>query len=96
MSHAHGEDPHDDPYASFRSHRAKSSAASNESYLDTSEGVDLDPSEALRPGARVIHPKFGIGRVRTVEGSQHDPAVTVYFEADGVTKKLKASFLRPA
>ncbi len=96
VSHAHGEDPHDDPYASFRSHRAKSSAASNESYLDTSEGVDLDPSEALRPGARVIHPKFGIGRVRTVEGSQHDPAVTVYFEADGVTKKLKASFLRPA
>jgi DNA helicase-2/ATP-dependent DNA helicase PcrA len=67
VSHAHGEDPHDDPYASFRSHRAKSSAASNESYLDTSEGVDLDPSEALRPGARVIHPKFGIGRVRTVD-----------------------------
>jgi len=87
---------HDDPYASFRSQRAKSSAARNESYLDTSEGVDLDPSEALRPGARVMHAKFGIGRVRTVEGVHSDVAVTVYFESSGVTKKLKASFLRPA
>ncbi|MEZ4325357.1 MAG: UvrD-helicase domain-containing protein [Polyangiales bacterium] len=89
---ARGDD--DDPYASFRAARSAQSAESGQSYLDTSD-VDLDPSEALRPGAKVFHPRFGVGRVRAVEGS-HDPAVTVYFEASGATKKLKASFLRPA
>ena len=86
----------DDPYASFRASRAKASQASGESYVDMDDYADLDPSEAFAPGRRVFHAKFGVGRIKSVEGTPHDPAVVVYFEERGITKRLKASFLRPA
>jgi DNA helicase-2/ATP-dependent DNA helicase PcrA len=45
----------------------------------------------LRIGMRVRHPKFGEGRVRSVEGMDEDQKATITFEAMG-TKRLKVRY----
>ncbi len=64
------------------------------SYIDYSEGSDLDDLEGLRRGMQVRHPKFGVGEVREVmDGSP--PRVSVRFPGWG-TRKIIASYLEPA
>ncbi len=68
-----------------------------ESYVDYSEGTDLDDTPelaGLRRGMQVRHPKFGVGEVReVVQGSP--PRVSVRFPGWG-TRKIIASYLEPA
>lgn len=45
----------------------------------------------LRPGMRVRHPKFGDGRVKSVEGRNEDQKVTVIFRKEG-PKRLKVRY----
>ncbi len=45
----------------------------------------------LRIGMRVRHPKFGQGRVRSVEGMDEDQKVTILFETAG-SKRLKTRY----
>ncbi len=72
----------------------KRTRAPNESYLDRSEGSDIDPSSLFRPGMRVRHETFGVGRIRDVV---FGAPVKVRVEFDGVgTKTVVATFLEPA
>jgi DNA helicase II / ATP-dependent DNA helicase PcrA len=71
---------------------AASTRAPGERYIDTSEAND-QLSDGLRPGMRVRHGKFGVGKVTAV--SDGAPArVTVSFE-DG-TRQIVSTFLEPA
>jgi DNA helicase-2/ATP-dependent DNA helicase PcrA len=59
-----------------------------------SHGSDLEGEVfALRKGAQVRHPKFGIGTVLAIAGGS-DPTVTVRFPGTG-PKQIKLSFLSP-
>ena len=44
----------------------------------------------LKIGMRVRHPKFGEGRVRSVEGRDEDQKATILFQSVG-SKRLKVS-----
>lgn len=54
------------------------------------EGVVLSPEGffPLRMGMRVRHPKFGEGRVKSVEGMDEDQKATIIFQSVG-SKRLK-------
>ena len=64
-------------------------AMTSESYVDYSDGADLDTG--LRVGMTVRHATFGVGRVREIGGSV-PPVVTVSFPGHG-TKRIAASYL---
>ena len=85
---------HDDPYAAFKKSRETQSAASGESYVDTSDG-DFAESGQLHRGMRVFHSRYGVGEVRDLD-MRADLFATVWFPEHGVSKKIKASYLRPA
>jgi len=55
-----------------------------------SEGIVLSPEGffPLRMGMRVRHPKFGEGRVKSVEGMDEDQKATIVFQSVG-SKRLK-------
>jgi DNA helicase II / ATP-dependent DNA helicase PcrA len=72
----------------------KPQRAPGESYLDRSEGSDLDPASLFRPGMRVRHETFGFGRIRDVVFGT-PVRVRVEFESAG-TRNVVASFLEPA
>jgi len=57
------------------------------------EGVVLSPEGfyALKAGMRVRHPKFGEGRVRSVEGMNEDQKATILFQTGG-SKRLKVRY----
>jgi DNA helicase-2/ATP-dependent DNA helicase PcrA len=57
------------------------------------EGVVLSPEGffALKAGMRVRHPKFGDGRVRSVEGMDEDQKATILFQTVGA-KRLKVRY----
>ena len=57
------------------------------------EGVVLSPEGffALKAGMRVRHPKFGEGRVRSVEGMDEDQKATIFFQSGG-SKRLKVRY----
>ncbi|MDA3903881.1 MAG: UvrD-helicase domain-containing protein [Desulfuromusa sp.] len=61
------------------------------SYQSPSRESAPDDAGSLRLGARVRHVKFGIGSVRSLEGSGDKQKVTVYFNSVG-TKKLLLKF----
>ncbi|MFP6683770.1 MAG: UvrD-helicase domain-containing protein [Polyangiaceae bacterium] len=58
------------------------------------DGDDMGETVVVRPGARVRHPKFGVGVVRAVNMGQ-DPVITVKF-AGWAPKRIKLSFLSMA
>ncbi len=72
----------------------KPQRASGESYLDRTEGSDVDPASLFRPGMRVRHETFGFGRIREVVFGT-PVRVRVEFETAGL-KNVVASFLEPA
>ncbi len=57
------------------------------------EEVSLTPDGffPLRPGMRVRHPKFGDGRVKSIEGMDEDQKATILFRAEG-PKRLKVKY----
>lgn len=57
------------------------------------EGIALSPEGffPLRMGMRVRHPKFGEGRVKSVEGMDEDQKATVVFQSVG-SKRLKVRY----
>jgi DNA helicase-2/ATP-dependent DNA helicase PcrA len=57
------------------------------------EGVVWSPEGffPLRTGMRVRHPKFGDGRVKSIEGMNEDQKVTVVFRTEG-PKRLKVKY----
>jgi DNA helicase-2/ATP-dependent DNA helicase PcrA len=61
--------------------------------LPPGEGVVLSPEGffPLKAGMRVRHPKFGEGRVRSVEGMDEDQKATILFQAVG-SKRLKVRY----
>ena len=38
----------------------------------------------LRPGTRVIHPRYGAGEVRAIEGSPASPRARIFFRRSGI------------
>jgi DNA helicase-2/ATP-dependent DNA helicase PcrA len=52
---------------------------------------DVDPNEALGVGTRVLHPTFGEGEVRTLDGPPDNLRATVFFR-DGGNKRLYLRF----
>lgn len=54
------------------------------------EAVESAQAKRFRPGARVIHPTYGEGIVRSVEGSGKDMKVSVQFPGHGEKKFLVA------
>jgi DNA helicase-2/ATP-dependent DNA helicase PcrA len=65
---------------------------SNETYVDRSEGSDLD---GLRVGMAVRHVKFGRGRVLRINPSV-PPRVDVQFGAEWGVKTIQLDYLQPA
>jgi DNA helicase-2/ATP-dependent DNA helicase PcrA len=61
--------------------------------LPPAEGVVLSPEgfSRLKAGMRVRHPKFGDGRVRSVEGMDEDQKATILFQTVGA-KRLKVRY----
>jgi DNA helicase-2/ATP-dependent DNA helicase PcrA len=61
--------------------------------LSPAEGVVLSPEGffRLKAGMRVRHPKFGDGRVRSVEGMDEDQKATILFQTVG-SKRLKVRY----
>jgi DNA helicase-2/ATP-dependent DNA helicase PcrA len=61
-----------------------------ESLSSLGEGIVLSPEGffPLRMGMRVRHPKFGEGRVKSVEGMDEDQKATIIFQSVG-SKRLK-------
>jgi DNA helicase-2/ATP-dependent DNA helicase PcrA len=45
----------------------------------------------LRVGMKVRHPKFGEGRVRSIEGMNEDQKATILFQSVG-SKRLKVAY----
>lgn len=74
---------------SERPSRPPPARASNESYVDRSDGDDSE--DGIRIGMRVAHAKYGVGQVRAVTPGV-PPKVTVSFPGWG-TKQIVASFL---
>ena len=66
---------------------------SQETIFPTGEGVVLTPEGfyPLRIGMRVRHPKFGEGRVRSLEGMDEDQKATILFQTVG-SKRLKVRY----
>ena len=67
--------------------------------MKTKTDVQLDqigtlaPPEAIRPGVRVYHNKFGFGMVESVEGVGPDARAVVAFDTVG-TKTLVLKFAK--
>ena len=61
--------------------------------LPPAEGVVLSPEGffPLKIGMRVRHPKFGEGRVRSIEGMDEDQKATILFQTVG-SKRLKVRY----
>lgn len=68
--------------------RQKESSVTYEEFHD-----DLEPTTAFRPGQRVRHPKFGVGRIVELKGNGDDRAVVVQF-LSGARKTLVLQFAR--
>ena len=73
--------------------------AAGERYIEQDEFVDDGDFDGfdtvnLRVGARVRHPKFGVGEVASI-GAGSNPSIAVKFAGWGV-KRIKLNFLRPA
>ncbi|MEQ9323291.1 MAG: 3'-5' exonuclease, partial [Polyangiaceae bacterium] len=73
--------------------------AAGERYIEQDDFVDDADFEGfdtfnLRVGARVRHPKFGVGEVATI-GAGSNPSIAVKFPGWGI-KRIKLNFLRPA
>ncbi len=49
---------------------------------------DDEASDLIRPGTRVLHPDFGAGEVRKVEGAPGNRRLTVHFRRAGVRRLL--------
>jgi len=66
---------------------------SQENGFSSKEGVVLSPDGfyPLRTGMRVRHPKFGDGRVNSIEGMNEDQKVTIFFQSIG-PKRLKTRY----
>ena len=62
-------------------------------HFSTNEEVSLSPEEffPLKTGMRVRHPRFGEGRVRSVEGMDENQKATVVFETAG-SRRLKVRY----
>ncbi len=74
-------------------HPRKEMELGQESGLTGREEVSLTPDGffPLRPGMRVRHPKFGDGRVKSIEGVDEDQKATILFRAEG-PKRLKVKY----
>jgi hypothetical protein len=61
-----------------------------EHFSPSREGIVLSPEGffPLKMGMRVRHPKFGEGRVKSVEGMDEDQKATIIFQTAG-SKRLK-------
>jgi DNA helicase-2/ATP-dependent DNA helicase PcrA len=71
----------------------KSERVTDESFSIPHEGTVLSPEGffPLRMGMRVRHPKFGEGRVKSVEGMNEDQKATILFQSVG-SKRLKVRY----
>ena len=77
----------DDYFSQSKSHRDDHT---QENLSPSGEGIVLSPEGffPLRMGMRVRHPKFGEGRVKSVEGMDEDQKATIIFQSVG-SKRLK-------
>jgi len=68
--------------------------SSEENPHPTSDERTLSPEGfyPLKVGMKVRHPKFGVGRVRSVEGMDEEQKATVVFQTVG-TKRLKVGYV---
>ena len=66
---------------------------SQENPIPVRDGVVLSPEDffPLRAGMRVRHPKFGEGRVNSVEGMDMDQKAMILFQRVGA-KRLKVRY----
>jgi hypothetical protein len=66
---------------------------SQENPIPVGDGVVLSPEDffPLKVGMRVRHPKFGEGRVKSVEGMDVDQKVMILFQSVGA-KRLKVKY----
>jgi DNA helicase-2/ATP-dependent DNA helicase PcrA len=66
---------------------------SQENPIPVGDGVVLSPEDffPLKVGMRVSHPKFGEGRVKSVEGIDVDQKVMILFQSVGA-KRLKVKY----
>jgi DNA helicase-2/ATP-dependent DNA helicase PcrA len=71
----------------------KSERVTDESFSPLHEGTVLSPEGffPLRMGMRVRHPKFGEGRVKSIEGMNEDQKATIVFQSVG-SKRLKVRY----
>jgi DNA helicase-2/ATP-dependent DNA helicase PcrA len=67
--------------------------STREEGVSEKEGVVLSPDGffPLRTGMRVRHPKFGDGRVKSIEGMNEDQKATIFFQSIG-PKRLKTRY----
>lgn len=73
--------------------------AAGERYIEQDDFIDDGDFDGfdtftMRVGARVRHPKFGVGEVASI-GAGSNPSIAVKFPGWGV-KRIKLNFLRPA
>jgi DNA helicase-2/ATP-dependent DNA helicase PcrA len=79
----------------FRS--PKNSRGSNDQFFKESVEVIPEATEGPRIGARVRHPKFGVGVIRRIEGRGDSQKVIIQFNSIGLKKLLlKFAGLEPA
>jgi DNA helicase-2/ATP-dependent DNA helicase PcrA len=74
--------------------RELANRSSEENPHPTSDERTLSPEGfyPLKIGMKVRHPKFGVGRVRSVEGMDEEQKATVVFQTVG-TKRLKVGYV---
>ena len=79
------------PHPSFRPPTAAPASAPEVEeprvVYDAEYGED-EAAELLQPGTQVIHPDFGSGEIRKVEGAPGNKRVTVFFRRAGVRRLL--------
>jgi len=91
----------EEPCAEFTQHETNEPSYPIDVYKNhPEEEVPSPPSEEwtlspegfypLKIGMRVKHSKFGVGRVRSVEGADEDQKATIIFQTVGV-KRLKVA-----
>jgi len=77
----------------FRQTEETTHSSTEENLFTEGRGTALSPEEffPLRIGMRVRHPKFGEGRVRSIEGMDENQKATIVFQTVG-SKRLKVRY----
>lgn len=52
------------------------------------------PSESIQEGMKILHLRFGEGKVNSIEGAKDNPVAAIYFEELKETKKIALKFAK--